>query len=87
MRHIALPSFWDRYRSLPKHVKEIADKNYQLLKSDPSHPSLRFKRLATKESLCSVRVGKGYRAIGFYKSDTVEWFWIGSHAEYDKHIS
>jgi len=32
----------------------------------------------------SVRVGLGYRALGAMAGDTVTWFWIGSHAEYDK---
>jgi hypothetical protein len=35
-------------------IRELADKNYELLKSNPRHPSLHFKKLA---DLCSVRVG------------------------------
>ena len=32
----------------------------------------------------SVRVGLGYRALGVRHGDDILWFWIGSHAEYDR---
>jgi hypothetical protein len=31
-----------------------------------------------------VRVSRGWRALGLLESDTMYWFWIGSHAEYDR---
>jgi hypothetical protein len=31
----------------------------------------------------SVRVGLGWRAVGIRKADTMIWYWIGSHDEYD----
>jgi hypothetical protein len=31
-----------------------------------------------------VRVGIGWRALGVKQEDTMVWFWIGSHAEYDR---
>jgi hypothetical protein len=34
----------------------------------------------------SIRVGKGWRALGLLDGDTITWFWIGSHAEYDRLI-
>ena len=64
----------------------MADKNYRLLKSDPTHPSLHFKKIG-KKKLWSVRVGIGYRALGVEKPEGIYWFWIGSHAEYDRLIS
>jgi hypothetical protein len=33
-----------------------------------------------------VRVGLNYRAVGVRDGQDVIWFWIGSHAEYDKLI-
>jgi hypothetical protein len=84
MKHIASRKFWACYQSLPQHVREVADKNFALLKSDPKHPSLHFKKIG---DLCSVRVGKHYRALGLDKSDTIVWFWIGSHSDYDKLVS
>jgi hypothetical protein len=29
-------------------------------------------------------VGLGYRALGVREGETMVWFWIGSHAEYDR---
>jgi hypothetical protein len=26
----------------------------------------------------------GYRALGLLKGDTVTWFWIGTHDEYER---
>jgi hypothetical protein len=54
LRHLASPRFWALYHALPADVRDLADKNYALLKSDPRHPSLHFKRLG---ELWSVRVG------------------------------
>jgi hypothetical protein len=44
LKHFAAPSFWNCYQTLPKSVRELADKNYELLKSNPSHPSLHLKK-------------------------------------------
>lgn len=81
MRHRASPSFWKLYDALPAAVQRVADKNYELLQADPRHSSLHFKKV---EGLWSVRVGAHYRALGFDHENGVMWFWIGSHAEYDK---
>jgi mRNA-degrading endonuclease RelE of RelBE toxin-antitoxin system len=84
MKHFALPRFWKYYQDLPKSIQELANKNYLLLKADPFHPSLHFKKVGKKKHLWSVRVGEHYRALGLDKSEGVVWFWIGTHAEYDK---
>lgn len=74
------------FLKLPQRVRETAQKNYQLWKNNPSHPSLEFKQINAKDNLWSVRVGIGWRALGVMKAqeDKIVWFWIGSHAEYDK---
>lgn len=81
MRHRTTPKFWELYRKLPKHIRRLADRNFALLKSDPKHPSLNFKKI---ENMWSSRVGSHYRALGFDHDGGVLWFWIGSHADYDK---
>ncbi len=81
MKHYASPSFWDCYGKLPKRVRELADKSFHLLKSHPNHPSLKLKKVG---KYWSVRVGKGYRALGIEVEDGILWFWIGSHSDYDK---
>ena len=81
MNHHASPTFWACYRALLPAVRGLADKSFSLLKQDPHHPSLHFKRVGR---YFSVRVGRHYRALGLEVPDGVLWFWIGSHADYDK---
>ena len=80
MRHFASPAFWEAYRKLPEPVRVLADRNYALLKENPKHPSLHFKKVGR---FWSVRVGAHYRALAVEIEDGVLWFWIGSHADYD----
>jgi hypothetical protein len=80
------PSFLALFRTLPSDVKTLARKNHRLWKRNPSHPSLRFKWVGQRTESYSVRVGKGWRVIGVKDNDTIVWFWIGSHADYDKII-
>ncbi len=83
MNHFATPQFWRHYHQLSLEVRDLADKNFQILKANPKHPSLHFKKIG---KLWSVRVGAHYRALGLDKPEGVVWFWIGSHADYDKLI-
>ena len=52
-------------------------------KENPLHPSLQFKAVKNG-AYRSVRVNLGYRALGIPIEVGVQWFWIGSHADYDK---
>lgn len=81
MRHFANARFWRCYRALPTAVQALADRNYALLRSNPSHSSLHFKQVGI---LWSVRVGVHYRALAVSADDDLVWFWVGSHAEYDR---
>jgi len=45
---------------LPQEVRQLADRNYELLKADPSHRSLHFKKVG---QFWSARVGLHYRAL------------------------
>jgi hypothetical protein len=83
MRHFASRAFWDAYQRLPPSVRTTADKNYELLKADPRHPSLHLKKVG---KYWSVRVGLGYRALATEVDENLVWFWIGSHKEYDELI-
>ncbi len=84
MKHRASPKFWSAYRSLPIEIQQLADNKYELLKSNPRHPSLHLKRIG---DLWSVRVGDHYRALGLDDDDDgIYWIWIGTHAEYDKFL-
>ena len=81
MRHFANPSFWDCYRELPASIQELADRNFELLKSNPRHPSLYLKKVGR---YWSVRVGRKYRALAVKTEEGLIWFWIGTHAEYNR---
>lgn len=51
--------------------------------ADQKHPGVRFKKVFARDEIYSVRIGIGWRALGIADGDTMVWFWIGSHAEYD----
>jgi len=74
------------FAKLPESVQNQARKNYRLWRADPSHPSLHFKRIHSRENIYSVRVGLGWRALGLREGDTINWIWIGSHGDYDKFL-
>jgi hypothetical protein len=84
VKHFALPRFWQYYRQLPAEVQEVADRNFELLKANPQHPSLHFKKVGKTKHLWSARVGAKYRALAIEKPEGFVWFWIGPHGEYDK---
>jgi hypothetical protein len=75
------------FEKLPNDVKAKARKNYKLWRENTSHPSLHFKQVRGKEAVYSVRVGLGWRALGLLEGDTITWFWIGSHADYETLVS
>ena len=82
MRHFTSARFWRCFNALPDEIQQSALNGYELLKQNPSHPSLQFK-FVRNGAFRSVRVTLGYRALGVPVSEGFQWFWIGSHAEYD----
>jgi hypothetical protein len=77
--HHTTSRFWNSFEQLPENIQEIARKNFSLLKNDPSHPSLHFKKVG---KLWSVRVGTHHRALAVPDNTDFIWVWIGSHNEY-----
>ena len=84
MNHFASRGFWRCYNALPANIQELADKNFELLRADPTHPSLHFKKVGRFRS---ARVGLQHRALAVEVDDGLLWFWIGDHSEYDKIIN
>jgi hypothetical protein len=80
VKHRATPRFWKAYRGLPDDVRRAADTAFGMLKRDPRHPSLHFKKA---RRFWSVRIGRYHRALAVESGPDLVWFWIGSHAEYD----
>jgi len=79
-------AFIHTFHDLPDAVKDQARKQYRLWRTNPYHPSLHFKRVHGTEPLYSVRIGLGWWALGLLDDDSMTWFWIGSHADYDRLI-
>jgi hypothetical protein len=83
LNHYASPDFRSCYADLPSTIQRLADGCFDLLKGDPRHPSLHLKKVGR---FWSVRVGSHYRALAVEATDGLIWFWIGSHADYDRRI-
>ena len=84
MQSKAVAGFWEGYGRLPEKAKKAARKQYALWLKNPQHPSLRFKKVG---NYWSARVTGSYRAVGIMDGDTVIWFFIGTHAEYERILS
>ncbi|MBL9144447.1 MAG: hypothetical protein JNM99_12280 [Verrucomicrobiaceae bacterium] len=80
------PRFWKCYFDLPKSVRDVVWKNYHLWAKDPFHNSLNFKKILDDPPVWSARCGGDYRAAGVMDGDTIIWFFVGSHAQYDRLI-
>jgi plasmid maintenance system killer protein len=78
------PDFRRDFASLPKQVQRQAREAYRRFAADPSHPSLKFKKLPPFDDVWSARINNNYRAIGRWRGEIMLWFFIGSHADYDK---
>lgn len=84
MRSRTTERFRKALAALPDDVQEQARGAYRQFIRNPHHPGLRFKRVHPTEPIYSARIGLGYRALAMVEGDTVLWYWIGSHAEYDR---
>jgi len=74
--------------ALPAEIRRQARVAYVLFRTDPRHPSLKFKRIQGRLGYVSVRVGGSYRAVGrLVASDEVVWVWIGPHEQYERVLS
>ncbi len=78
------PRFWAAYRALPKTVRQQTRLAYRRFQANPLHPGLRFRKVHENEPIYSARISRDVRALGLVEGETVTWFWIGSHAEYDR---
>ncbi len=72
------------FADLPEQVQQQTRGAYRQFKENPSHPSLRFKKVHPDLPIYSARITKNYRAVGQLDGDTVIWFWVGSHTDYEK---
>ncbi len=83
MKSSTKKSFRSCLQSLPPEILALAVKNFHLWLRDPRHPSIQFKKVGR---FWSARVGSDYRALAIATDESVEWFWIGPHDEYERLI-
>ncbi len=76
--------FREALSKLPTEVQRKAVVAYQRFRDTPDHRSLRFKKVHPREPIYSVRISVKYRAVGIVDGDTIVWFWIGIHSEYEE---
>lgn len=84
MKSLTNNRFWKCYADLPQEIKQQAKEAYSHFQKDPYYPSLHFKRIHSTRPIFSARISMEYRTVGVIDADEITWFWIGSHADYDK---
>jgi hypothetical protein len=84
MRSRTTKGFWTCFARLPEAAQRQAKLAFLRWRQDQGHPGLAFKRVHATEPIYSVRVSLGYRALGLREDALITWFWIGSHADYER---
>jgi hypothetical protein len=69
---------------LPVEVQERARESYRKFQDSPEASGLRLKIVASNPTVYSIRIGRTHRALGIRRGDTMVWFWIGDHKEYEQ---
>jgi hypothetical protein len=83
-RSRASEEFWDLYNHIPLNAQRAADKQFELFRKDPTHPSLHLKQIG---GLWSARINDAYRALAVREGDVFYWFWVGPHDQYERLIN
>jgi hypothetical protein len=71
----------------PAAVQAKAQSAYRVWSENPSHPSLRHKKVHDTLPIYSVRIDLDWRCVGVLREGVMIWFWIGAHREYEKLLS
>ncbi len=76
MIHRASAGFWKGYDALPAEIRARADKQFALLKANAQHPSLRCKKIGTRQGheVWSARITLKYRALAIKLPEEFLWF-------------
>ena len=83
MNSVTTDQFRQLYLQAPLERRQKIKRAYQLWRDNPSHPSLRFKKVHATLPIYSARVDLDWRAVGVLKDGTLIWFWVGSHKSYE----
>ncbi|MDZ4784020.1 MAG: hypothetical protein SGJ19_27545 [Planctomycetia bacterium] len=89
-RNRRAPEFKKLFAALPAHIQDHAREAFQRFVADASHLALRHHALKDNDrgrhraGSFSVSVTRSYRAIYYIVEEQNVWYWIGTHADYDK---
>lgn len=83
MKSVTTEKFRSLFASAPLERQARIKGAYRQWKENPAHPSLRFKKVHQRLPIYSVRVDLDWRAVGILEADTVVWFWVGPHPQYE----
>jgi len=86
MKSRTVPGFWKLLGDLPPDIQRRAYKAYRQWRANPFAGGLRFKRVSEREPIYSVRIGRGYRALGLLEGNTMYWYFIGNHDDYEREL-
>ena len=75
-------TFWEAFRALTPQIRTLARRQYRFWRRNPLNPPLHFKKVA--DDSWFVRIGKHHRELATQVEDTLIWFWIGNHADYER---
>jgi hypothetical protein len=70
--------------ALPDDIRQQAREAYRLFRDNPQHPGLRFRQVHPTLPVYSARINADYRAVGIRTGETIVWFWVGKHSEYER---
>ncbi len=79
-------SFRQAYGELPEEVRLRVKKAYRQWAANPLHPSLHYKKIHATLPIWSARVSLNYRVVGIVHAEKMLWYFVGTHAEYDRLI-
>ena len=89
-RNVRTREFRYLYEDLPERIQSLGHKVYALFVEDPHHPSLQLHRLKDNSrgshhtASWSVSITRKYRAVYFVDGAVNVWYWVGTHADYDR---
>ena len=80
------PEFHRYFAKLPPDLQRRAREAFARFAADPWHPSLHFKLVNPARRRWAARISRSHRVLGDRDGDTIRWFWIGPHDEYERLI-
>lgn len=84
MRSHFKKAFWKLFDDLSPEIQKQAFEAYEQFQHDPFSSGLNFEEVNKRVGLWSARVNDNVRVLGYREGDEIIWFWIGTHAEYER---